>query len=310
MIYFDSQKIVIPTYRQFQRLFTSAFAIEDDRLNVLLLTVPAYEQQQLSALLERDEGISQFNIIRADQKDFQYTAVKAEAEKAEKITCLYIFAKQFIPTLKLSKNAVRYYADVAEMYPTSRLRRLSTSQQWLYAICFIYHRYQQIMDNLIISFMYHVNVILVAGKIYAEEAFLKHNSAIVVDLPKLVMFLQWFPGRDKTLTYNGLNKVAYEMLPEAQFSILAEFLKGSSFDKKAAEWEHYLKSSRLISLYLRPILMAVPFVYFKEDSQIMEMLNLLKNHYMTKKCPKSFLLSEEVKAMLPQKCCFKCFSNI
>ena len=155
------------------------------------------------------------------------------------------------------------------------------------------------MDNLIISFMYHVNAIIDSGKIYADEALLKHNSAIIVELPKLVMFLQWFPGRDKNLTYNKLNKIAYEMLPEAQFLVLAEFLKGSSFDKKAAEWEHYLKSSRLISLYLRSIIMAVPFVYFKKGSQIMEMLNLLKNHYMAKKSPKSFLLSEEVKAMIP-----------
>ena len=54
----------------------------------------------------------------------------------------------FIPTLKLSKNAIRYYADVAEQYAASRLRRLSKPQQWLHAICFVYHRYQQIMDNI------------------------------------------------------------------------------------------------------------------------------------------------------------------
>ena len=80
-------------------------------------------------MIDREDGISQLNIIRADQKNFQYTAVRAEVMKAQEIADLYEFAKIFIPTLKLSKNAVRYYADVAEQYATSRLRRLSKSQQ-------------------------------------------------------------------------------------------------------------------------------------------------------------------------------------
>ncbi|KTC98318.1 hypothetical protein Lfee_1523 [Legionella feeleii] len=105
--------------------------------------------------------------------------------------------------------------------------------------------------NTIISFMYHVNNILAEGKIYADEALLKYKSAMAVELPKLVLFLNWFPVRDKTLTYAALNKTAYGMLPEAQFPVLAEFLNGSSFNKKAAEWEHYLKSSRLITLKSR-----------------------------------------------------------
>lgn len=253
--YFDHQQIVIPSYRQLQILFTAAFSSEEERLNAILLSIPDNEQKQLSELIKHDGNISQLNIIRADQKNFKYTAVREEAKKAQGIAELYKFVKIFIPMLKLSKNAVRYYADVVELYPVARLRKLGTTQQWLYAMCFIYHRYQQIMDNLVVSFMYHINSIVDASKIYVAEAQLKHNLAMNVDIPKLVMFLHWFPSRNKILTYDELNKVAYEMLPEVQFPVLAEFLQGSSFNKKAAEWEYYLKSSRLITLYLRPILL-------------------------------------------------------
>ncbi len=297
--YFEMQQIVIPSYRSLQTLFSTAFSIEEQRLNALISSIPKETEKQLSALIKRVGGISQLTIIRADQKDFNYTAVKDEVEKAIEITELYEFTKSFIPTLELSKNAIRYYADVVTCYPGSRLRKLRSFQQQLHTICFIYHRYQEIMDNLIISFMYHVNAIIDAGKIYAEEALLKHKSSITVDLPKLVMFLKWFPGRDKKLNYTALNKVAYGMLPEAQFPILAEFLNGSSFNKKAAEWEHYFKSSRLIALYLRPILSTVPFSFFKEDSKLMAMINLLKKHYAAKKRPSSFRLSKEVEAMIP-----------
>jgi hypothetical protein len=135
LVYLDNQKIVIPTYRSLQDLFTQAFAKENDRLNQLILLIPQVQQEQLSELIARDEGISKLNIIRTDQKNFTYTATSAEVEKALAIATLDSFAKDFLPTLLLSKNAIRYYADLAEQYAASRLRRLSRPQQWLQALC-------------------------------------------------------------------------------------------------------------------------------------------------------------------------------
>lgn len=298
--YLDNQQIVLPSYRTLQDMFTAAFSAEEERLNLIILSIPENQQKQLSDLINRDDGISQLNIIRADQKDFQYTAVRAEVEKAQKISDLYEFAKKFIPTLKLSKNAVRYYADLTDQYPASRLRRLSKSQQWLYVICFVYHRYQQIMDNLITSFMYHIRAIIDAGKTYAELAQMKHSSGLVVDFPKLAKFLKWFPKREAELTHEEVNQAAYNILPEEQFPALAKFLEGNTFDDKAAKWEFYLKSSRIFSLYLRPIFMAVPFVFFKENSQLMELVALLKAHYASGNNPSSLKLKDDLDFTLPK----------
>lgn len=299
-IYLDKQRIVLPSYRKLQDMFTAAFSSEGKRLAQSILSIPHYQQKQLLELLNRNDDISPLNIIRADQRDFQYTAVITEVEKAQSMAGLYLFAKQFIPTLKLSKNAVRYYAEVTEQYAASRLRRLSKSQQLLHTICFIYHRYQQIMDNLIISFMYHVQTILDAGKTYAELAQLKHSSELVVDFPRLAQFLKWFPKRDKELTHEELNQIAYTILPEEQFSMLAKFLEGNTFDEKASRWEFYFKSSRTFSLYLRPILLTVPFVFYKENSQLMELVNLLKTHYFHGKHPSSFKLKDDLGFTIPK----------
>ncbi|TXL17443.1 transposase, partial [Methylococcaceae bacterium HT3] len=155
LVYLDNQKIVIPTYRSLQDMFTQSFVNERDRLDQLILLMPLGQQEQLSELIDREDGITKLNIIRADQKNFTYTAISAEVEKALELEGLYKFAKGFLPTLLLSKNAIRYYADIAGQYAASRLRRLDKPQQWLHGLCFIYYRYQQIMDNLITSFMYH-----------------------------------------------------------------------------------------------------------------------------------------------------------
>jgi len=304
LVYLDNQKIVIPTYRNLQDSFTQAFSKESERINQLILLIPQAQQEQLSELINRDDGISKLNTIRSDQKNFKYTATSAEIEKALAIAGLYKFAKDFLPSLLLSKNAIRYYADLAEQYAASRLRRLSKSQQWLQALCFVYHRYQQIMDNLITSFMYHTRLIVNDGKAYANKAMAEHSFGLVVDLPRLAKFLKWFPKRKPGLSHDALNQVAYKILPEEQFPVLAQFLEGNTFDKKAAMREFYLKSSRLFALYLRPILLTVPFVFYKENSDIMDLIDLMKNHYGRGKGPSTFKLPQDLedtlsKAILP-----------
>ncbi|NRB25970.1 Tn3 family transposase [Shewanella sp.] len=300
LVYFDHQKIVIPSYTTLQDIFSRAFADEDKRLNGVMISIPSFISDQLTALIHRDDGITALNIIRADQKDFQYTAVRAEVEKVQRITELYAFAKGFIPSLKLSKNAVRYYADIAEQYASSRLRRLSVPQQWLQVICFVYHRYQQIMDNLIVSFNYHTRAIMDAGKTYASMAHMEYSSGVVVDFPKLAKFLKWFPKRSKKMTQEELSEMAYSILPKEQFTALAEFLDGKSFDKKAALWEYYGKSSRIFSLYLRPIFTTVVFEYYKDNSRIGELIDILKSHYHSDKSPSELKIFDDLGFTVPK----------
>lgn len=295
LIYFDTQRVVLPTYRSLQDLFTQAISKETERLSQLILLIPQKQQDQLLELINREDGISKLNTIRSDQKDFKYTAVKAEAAKASEIVDLYEFAKTFLPTLKLSKNAIRYYADLVEQYAASRLRRLHKPQQLLQTICFISYRYQQIMENLITSFMYHTRYIMEAGKIHTDKAMADHNSNLVVDLPKLAQFLKWFPNRNPDLSYDELNQEAYKILPKKEFSPLIEFLGGSTFDKKAATRDFYLESSRLFALYLRPILLTVPFVFYKKENDIMDFINFMKDHYSNGKSPSSLKLPDKLK---------------
>tara|TARA_R110002072_G_scaffold298269_2_gene471966 strand:+ start:12556 stop:15618 length:3063 start_codon:yes stop_codon:yes gene_type:complete len=300
LAFFDHQKLVIPSYRTFQDMFSRAFTAEEQRLCALFSSMPASISEQLTRLVHRDDGITALNIIRADQKDFQYTAVKSEVDKALRIEALYAFSEGFLPSLCLSKNAIRYYADIAEQYAASRLRRLSKPQQWLYALCFVYHRYQQIMDNLIVSFSYHTRAIMDAGKTYASIAHMEHSSKVVTDFPKLAKFLKWFPNRSLSMSQGDLNEMAFSILSKEQFSAMAEFLEGKSFDKKASLWEYYGKSSRIFALYLRPIFSTVKLEYYKENSYIGELINLLKAHYASGKSASDLKLCDDLGITIPK----------
>ncbi|MFL0937856.1 Tn3 family transposase [Vibrio parahaemolyticus] len=300
LFYLDRQRIITPTYRKLQDMFSEAFAVEEARIKPILQSISDYWCEQLSALIEHKDGLNQLTLLKADQKDFQYTAVKFEIEKAQSLEALYRFSEEFLPTLKISKNAIRYYADIVEQYAAYRLRRLGKYQQWLYALCFIFHRYQQITDNLIVTFLYHVRAIMDSAKAFAETEQLKHSSQVTVDFPKLAKFLKWFPTRSQNLTPEELNDMAYSILPKEQFTALADFLTGNTFDKTAAKWQYYASVSRLISLYLRPIMLAVPFSYYREDSHVMELIALIKTHYANGKSPNNLKIADDLGLTIPK----------
>jgi len=303
IVNFEQCRIVLPVYRTLQDLFTKAYGIERDRLNYLMLSMPDHIKNILNALIKNDDGITDLNIIRSDQKDFQYTAVKLEVEKANKISELYAFSKSLIPKLLISNNAIEYYSNIIEQYPPARLRRLAIPQQWLHLICFIHHRYQQLMDNLITSFMYHVRNTIESGKVYSETAQMEHNAKVVVDFPKLAEFLKWFPNQKNKpdVTYSAFSTEAYKILPEEQFIPLSELIAGNAFNKKAAKWKLYGESSRILTLYLRPILLAVDFGFCDDNHPIIEMINLLKNHYASGKTSGSFKLCDDIGIIIPKK---------
>ncbi|ELZ7234018.1 Tn3 family transposase [Vibrio parahaemolyticus] len=199
LFYLDRQRIITPTYRKLQDMFSEAFAVEEARIKPILQSIPDYWCEQLSALIEHKDGLNQLTLLKADQKDFQYTAVKFEIEKAQSLEALYRFSEEFLPTLKISKNAIRYYADIVE-----------------------------------------------------------------------------------------------------QFTALADFLTGNTFDKTAAKWQYYASVSRLISLYLRPIMLAVPFSYYREDSHVMELIALIKTHYANGKSPNNLKIADDLGLTIPK----------
>lgn len=286
--YFQNKRIVIPKYRALQDMFSKAFNTEEVRLNNIISSIPENIKQQLQEVINNGEAIKQLNVIRCDQKDFQYTAVKLETKKAQEIAVLYQFCKSFISQLGISKNGIRYYAELAENYYAARLRKMGELQQQLYLVCFIYNRYQQFMDNLITTFQYHMSSILKGAKDYANDAALQYSSTLILDFPKLAQFLKWFPSKEKDgaeITYAELTKEAYAILPKDQFELIAAFIEGKIFDKTKAKWEFYTKSAASFSRYLRPVMLTVGFELADQNSHLAELITYLKTHYSKGKSP-------------------------
>lgn len=302
--YFENERIVLPKYRTLQDMFSRVLSKEEKRLETILLTIPENIKNEIHYIIKSDNINS--NIIRSDQKNFQYSSLHLELKKLKAIAPLYQFCKTFIPKLEISNNGIRYYGELAENYYSSRLKKMIETRQLLYLICFIYSRYQQLIDNLIITFQHHIQSILNDATQHADTMYMRYNANLVLEFPKLVKFLKWFPSKennDVQLTHLELIKEAYNILPKEQFKLLANFLEKKTFDKKAAKWEFYKKSSGIFSRYLRPVMLVVDFKLSGKDTKLLLLIEYLKNHYSKGKYPGALKIktSNEITNTIPKK---------
>lgn len=300
LIFFENKQIVIPSYRFFQDVFTAGIADEEVRINSILRDIPVNITKLLNKLNSKSDGITAVNIIRSDQKSFRYTDIRFELDKVKQIQELYDFSQAFIPRLGISNNAIQHYAEIADQYAASRLRRFSRPQQHLHILCFVNNRYQQLMDNLLTSFIYHMKAIKASAKIYASMLQLSQASKYKADLPKLAQFLKWFPQRDLQLNQTEIDEFAYQILPKEQFTILANYLEGKAFDKKAAIWEYYAKSSRKVALYLRPIFTCINWGYYKNEGYLLQLMELLKTYCSNGKVISKLKITDEIGITIPK----------
>jgi TnpA family transposase len=283
-VFFDSERIMIPSYRTIQDLFTRVFKTERMRLDAAISEIPENLQKRLDDIIKNENGLTYLNIIRMDQKDFSYTALKREVKKAIKISPLYQLCKTLIPSLGLSNNAVRYYASLAEQYTASRLRKLKVSYQRLQILCFIFNRYQEFIDNLITSFMFHLRAFMNEGKQYADEKENEFVKGVIQELPNVGQFFSWFSNKDnneikQNISVKEFKQIGFDILPKEKQLALVNFMLGSGFDKKSARWDYYESQSRRIAMYFRPILLAVDFEFYKPDALIVKLIKILRDYY-------------------------------
>jgi hypothetical protein len=289
-VFLENEKITYPSYRTIQDLFTQVFKTERDRLEKIMREIPSHLNEQLERIIKNDDGLTQLSVIRMDQKDFSYTALKLEVKKTEKIKELYRLCKTLIPSLQLSNNAVRYYSSLAEQYTPSRLRKLKKPQQWLHMLCFIFSRHQEFMDNLITSFMYHLRAFRSEAKEYADAKEAEFIKGLMLEMPNLGQFLIWFSSKEEkpNLSSEEFRQLGFDILPKEKQIAIADLIWGVGFDKKTEKWKYYESQSRRIAMYFRPILLAVDLEFHKKDALIAKLIKELRDYFISEEPTSKF----------------------
>ena len=172
--YLTNQCIVAPGYTYLQDMVGRIVSGERRRIIRLLgeALTPAVEQQ-LEALLQADEGMYRISILKHEPKDFSYAELRREVERRKFFQQVYEFGQTFLASAGLSNESVKYYASLVQFYTVYKLQRMASPTARLYLLCFAYHRFRQINDNLVDAFIHLVDQYEKQAKLASETAAVK-----------------------------------------------------------------------------------------------------------------------------------------
>jgi hypothetical protein len=165
------ERVVAPSYRFLQEMIGRVVTGERTRITKLLTkAITPTIENQLKTLLEAEEGVYGISLLKQEPKDFSYKELRREVDRRKYFQPLHEFAQTFLATTGISNESGKYYAELVKFYTAYKLRRMSLATVRLYLLCFAYHRFRQINDNLIEAFIHLVNQYEKQAKLGAEQA--------------------------------------------------------------------------------------------------------------------------------------------
>lgn len=231
--YLNTHQIIIPSYTEIQNLIRLAINLEEQRIhNILAQNLNKTLDELLNKML--NQGESRLNLVSFKRipKNFKYNELREECAKGSLFKEVYCFAKEIIKRADISEYNVKYYGMVAEKYNISSLKNLKELTAKFYLLCYIYHRYQQINDNIIICYNYYAEKFNNDVKGEVLKDFIEHTRNHQYNIPKVSRLLRFMSvDQSKNMNYESFYKNAYDILPQQEYNPTADYLDGISFNE-------------------------------------------------------------------------------
>ena len=189
----EDQRLVMPGYSSMQDIIGQALTHEQERLATILSRyLSGSDKEHLKQLLEDSPGLYELTQLKREPKDFSAGEIKQEIHRGEQLRDLYHLADKLLPNLDISNESIKYYASLVNYYSVYKLKRFSESTAYVYLLCFVYHRYQGLHDNLIQCFIHHVRQFREAAKEEGKEQVYQQRREGNEKLDKAAQILKLF----------------------------------------------------------------------------------------------------------------------
>jgi TnpA family transposase len=275
----SNQRTVAPGYTFLQDLVSQAVTDERKRVTRKLeATLPANLQQSLNALLQADDKIHLINVLKHEAKDFSNKELRQEADRRKQLAPLHSFAQTFLTDANLSSESIKYYAGLIQFYTVYKLRRMDASTARLYLLCFAFHRFRQINDNLIEAFIHLVGQFdkqaKLAAKAAMHQASEEANSNLKAAGEVLGLFVDESIASD--CPFSTVKERAFGLLEPAAFPSVSNYLRNVAFDKLDYEWNYFTKLSATIKRNLRHLFCDIDFAGRLEDAPLVRAISAMQ----------------------------------
>lgn len=285
----ESNRIVAPSYSTLQDIVGRAVAGERGRITHLLTDAltPAIESR-LAMLLAGDEQLYTIGTLKKDVRDFSYGELRQEVARREFFAPLHDFAGAFLEKAGISQESGKYYASLVKFYTIYKLQRMQPATAQLYLLCFAYHRFRQINDNLIEAFIYLVGQYEKQAKTEAEAGMQQALEDALANLRAAGQVLGLFvdDAIAPDVPFANVREKAFALLDREQFPIVSSYLRKIEFDKVAFEWSYYRTLSNTFKPNLRQLFSAVEFAGRIENAPLLEAVTFLQDLFARDKSPR------------------------
>jgi len=250
--------LIRPGYSTMQLIVSNALQSERNRLlNKLSVSLDKDDRLALDGLLKSDDSFYQITLLKKDPKDFTTSEMRKEVAKQQILLEVYKTAESILPKLKISAQNIEYYADMAQFYPASKLKRFKKNLTRLYLLCYGHQRYLKVNDHLTAFFSYRVNKLYQAGEQFAKDQLSLDTDQAekrLITAGKLIKLYS-----DKRVTDDNLRPKAFQIVPKENIDQFAKDLTATEAKKKQYIWSYLENKSRSIKINLRPVFQAIVF---------------------------------------------------
>ena len=260
--FLNDSKIIRPGYTTLQTVVSRILANERRRLSSILeIELTNDCKSNLDQLMVSEDSISKLAGFKQDAKNFGFKMMLKERQKHSVLETFYNMAMVVIPKLDISKQNIDTYGSLANYYSISDLRRLKYNQHYLYMLCYALKRYQQLNDNLVEAFIYHVKKFerAIQDKVKAyfvdETTDSQEHQEHIGNLLLLYVDEQF----DDTTLFFTVRDHAYAIMPAANIQALGQKMLSKPNRKKAFKWQQVDKSYKSYRKNLRPLFMKLKF---------------------------------------------------
>lgn len=283
--YLDNEKIILPVYSLFQDVIGKAISDEIKRCGEYIIKKmnKSLTEKMEDFLSAEDNSLYSLTLIKKEPVNFTNTEIIQEVKKRQSLKPLYSFADKVLKELELSSESIKYYSSLVSYYSVYKLKRTTSTTAYLYLLCFVHNRFQQCNDNLINSFIYHVNGYFSDADKYAVQAIFEQKIAGSKNLKKAGQILELFLD-DKIsgdTAFSEIKQKAFSILEKDEIPRLTNFMKRKHFDKKEHKWDYIAMINRKIKLNLRQMFISLDF-QSNTEKPLMNAIYFLKECFSSK----------------------------
>lgn len=283
LTFLQDEKIVRPGYSTLQDVVSQTLSEERYRLKACFQKhLTESDKQSIKQLLNNENTISELAALKQDAKSFGYKMMGFERTKHSILRPLYDISKNITQHIDISKQNISHYASLAHHYTVYDLLRFGDEQTYLYLLCYVFKRYQQVNDNIVDAFNFNVKKIEKETQERAELQIIKDPDKMGQNIGKLLL-LYVDDDLSDSLTLGDTRKKAFDILPKDMIRSVGEKLVKKKQRMLDLQWKERDKAALRYKHNLRPLFMAIDFESKLPDNPLLRAINWMKSVFHNNK---------------------------